>query len=140
MAKRGKGLLLYLAAVAWSVATTFNLRHLKVHGPNGIKRWECNFAAVWGQMSSGSGHTPLQQTMGILGVPVAATKNYASAERGLGEWWRTQLEKSCLEAGKEEKQLAEERNDYHQGVPAITVIVDGSWSKKSHITPSLVLP
>ena len=31
--------------------------------------------------------------------------------------------------GREEKQLAEEQNDYHQGVPAVTVIVDGGWSK-----------
>ena len=32
------------------------------------------------------------------------------------------------EAGREEKRLA----DYHQGVPAITVIVDAGWSKRSH--------
>ena len=37
-----------------------------------------------------------------------------------------------ITAGKEEKKLAEERNDYHQGVPAITVYVDGGWSKRSH--------
>ena len=37
-----------------------------------------------------------------------------------------------LEAGKEEKRLAEQRGDYHQGVPAITVVVDGCWSKHSH--------
>lgn len=35
-------------------------------------------------------------------------------------------------AGKEEKRLAEERGDYHEGVPAISVIVDGGWSKWSH--------
>ena len=35
-------------------------------------------------------------------------------------------------AGKEEKHLAEERGDYHQGVPAITAIVDAGWSKHSH--------
>ena len=42
--------------------------------------------------------------------------------------------KAMLEAGKEEKRLAEERGDYHQGVPAIciTVIIDGGWSKRSH--------
>ena len=34
-----------------------------------------------------------------------------------------------LEAGREEKKLAEERGDYHQKVP---VIVDGGWSKRSH--------
>ena len=36
------------------------------------------------------------------------------------------------EAGEEERQLAIERGDYHQGVPAITVILDGGWSKRSH--------
>ena len=37
-----------------------------------------------------------------------------------------------LEAGREEKRLAEERGDFHHGVPAITVIVDAGWSKRSH--------
>ena len=36
------------------------------------------------------------------------------------------------EAGREEKRLAEERENFHEGVPAITVIVDGGWSKHSH--------
>lgn len=35
-------------------------------------------------------------------------------------------------AGKEEKRLAEEWGDYHEGIPAITVVVDGGWSKCSH--------
>ena len=46
-----------------------------------------------------------------------------------------QLEEVTTEAAKEEKCLAEERGDYHQGVPAITVIVDGGWSKRSHSHP-----
>jgi hypothetical protein len=33
------------------------------------------------------------------------------------------------EAWAEEKRSAEERGDYHEGVPAITVIVDDGWSK-----------
>ena len=36
------------------------------------------------------------------------------------------------EAGKEERKLAIERGEYHQDVPAITVYVDGGWSKRSH--------
>ena len=35
-------------------------------------------------------------------------------------------------AGEEERQLAIQRDDFHHGVPAITVIVDGGWSKRSH--------
>ena len=42
------------------------------------------------------------------------------------------MEKAMLEAGKEEKRLAEQRGDYHQGVPAITVVVDDGWSKCSN--------
>lgn len=104
----------------------------KVQGPRGYKRWECNLAAVWGQMCTGGGYTPLQQTMAILGVPVMAKKNYAPIEIDIGEWWRAQFIESCLEAGKEEKRLAEERGDYHEGIPAITVMVDGGWSKCTH--------
>jgi hypothetical protein len=42
------------------------------------------------------------------------------------------LEEEMIKAGKQEKMLAEQRKDFHQGVPAITVIVDGGWSKRSH--------
>ncbi len=39
---------------------------------------------------------------------------------------------SMAEAGQEEKKIAEENGRFHEGVPAITVIVDGGWSKRSH--------
>ncbi len=39
---------------------------------------------------------------------------------------------SMAEAGREKRQLAMERGEYHEGVPAITVVVDGGWSKRSH--------
>ena len=35
-------------------------------------------------------------------------------------------------AGQEERALAVAGNDYHEGVPAITVVCDGGWSKRSH--------
>lgn len=59
-------------------------------------------------------------------------KSFIQTERNIGEWWRQELQKAMAAAGQEEKRLAEERGDYHEGVPAITVIVDGGWSKRSH--------
>jgi len=56
----------------------------------------------------------------VLGIPVMAKRNYTLTEKGLGEWWRLQLKKSCVEAGREERLLAMDRNDYHEGVQAIT--------------------
>ncbi len=64
--------------------------------------------------------------MTTLGVPVMTPKNFINTERrSIGRWWEEQLMDVMAEADKEEKRLAEERGDYHQGVPAITVIVDG---------------
>ena len=105
---------------------------LKVKGPTGYRRWECNLAAVWGQMSTGGGHSNLEGNMSVLGIPVMAKKNFIQTERCIGEWWKQQLQESMKEAGREEKALAEENGEFHQGVPAITVIVDGGWSKRSH--------
>ncbi len=70
--------------------------------------------------------------MTTLGVPVMTPKNFINTERSIGRWWEEQLMDVMAEAGKEEKRLAEERGNYHQGVPAITFTVDGGWSKRSH--------
>ena len=71
-------------------------------------------------MATGGGHSQLQETMSILGVPVMAKSAFIHSERGIGEWWRKELEASMAEAGREEKQLAIARGEYHDGVPAIT--------------------
>ena len=42
------------------------------------------------------------------------------------------MEKEIIEAGQEERQLAINRGDFHQGIPATTVIADGGWSKRTH--------
>ena len=83
-------------------------------------------------MVTGGGHTQLQETMSIVGIPVMSKTSFTHTERSIGEMWKAQLRESMNEAGKEEKRLAIQRGDYHQGVPAITVYVDGGWSKRSH--------
>ncbi len=103
----------------------------KVKSPK-YRRFECNIAAVWGEMATGGGHSHLQSTMATLGVSAMDKNSFITTERMIGEWWRDSLQETILEAGVEEKRLAEERGDYHQDVPYITVIVDGGWSKRSH--------
>ena len=78
------------------------------------------------------GTQPAEGDHECVGVPVMTKSTFIQSERSTGKWWRKELEQLMLEAGREEKQLAEERGDYHDGVPAITVIVDGGWSKRSH--------
>ena len=104
----------------------------KVCGPTGNKRWECNLSAVWGQMAIGGGHHHLQESMGALGIPTMTKKSFKATEKTIGKWWWDLAKKSCSEAAAQEKKLAIERGSFHEGVPAITIIVDGGWSKRSH--------
>ncbi len=104
----------------------------KVRGPKGYPQWECNLAAVWGEMVTGGGHSRIKETLGVIGIPVMTKASFINVERAIGEQWKHELLKSMIEAGKEEKRLAEERGDFHEGIPAITVVVDGGWSKRSH--------
>lgn len=104
----------------------------KVRGPTGNSRWECNLSSVWGQMAIGGGHHHLQESLGALGIPTMTKKSFKATEKIIGKWWWDLAKKSCSEAAAEEKKLAIERGSFHEGVPAITVIVDGGWSKRSH--------
>ena len=111
----------------------------KIKGPRGYHRWECNLAAVWGQLATGDGHAQLEETMSTLGVPVMTKSSFTQSEHSIGEWWRQQLQQSMAAAGEDEKRLAEERGDYHECIPAITVIIDGGWSKRSPTSTAIPL-
>ena len=67
-----------------------------------------------------------------MGIPTVNQKQYTKLETQIGNWWRDVLQEEMLKAGEEEKALAMSNNDYHEGVPAITVVCDGGWSKRSH--------
>ena len=101
-------------------------------GGGGGQWWECNLAAVWGQMSTGGGNAPLSETMSVLGMPVMTKKSFVATKKALGRSWRESLEESMKEAAWEEKRNTIKRGSFHKGVPAIAVIVDRGWSKRSH--------
>ena len=47
----------------------------KVKGLSGKHSWETNVAAVWGQMTTGGGHSTLTETMAVLGLPTMTKKS-----------------------------------------------------------------
>ena len=85
-----------------------------------------------GQISSGGGSSHLQEQLACIDVPSIYHTTFISIERELGVMFEDEVMAEAMEAGKEEKMLAEHRNEYHEGVPAISVVVDGGWSKRSH--------
>ena len=50
----------------------------------GSQWWECNLAAVWGQMSTSGGNAPLYEMMSVLGMPVMTKKSFVATEKALG--------------------------------------------------------
>ena len=84
------------------------------------------------QMATGGGFAPLQEQMSVLGIPVMTKRSFMKTESIVGRWWSECLEKSMCEAAEEEKQIAVHKQSFHNGVPAITVVIDGGWSKRTH--------
>ncbi len=93
----------------------------KVSGISGGKFWECNIAAVWGQMSIGGGHSNLEESMSVFGVPVMTKKSFMASEKRIGTWWMDILQQVMDTAGKEEREIATRNGSFNEGVPAITV-------------------
>ena len=89
-------------------------------------------AAVWGKMSTGGGNACLTETMSVLGVPALSKKSFIASEKAIGRSWKSALDDSMKEAAEIEKENAIESGSYYQGMPAISVIVDGGWSKRTH--------
>lgn len=105
----------------------------KIAGSAEINARYCvNVGAVWGQMATGGGQKPLNEIMAAINVPGISKKTFTRIENQIGASWEKILADEMIKAGKEERMLSLQRNDLVNGYPAITVIIDGGWSKRSH--------
>jgi len=89
-------------------------------------------------MATGGGFSCLQESMSVLGVPVMTKRSFMATERALGKWWWEILEDSMKSAGEEERRLAMERGDFHQGClqSLSSLMVDGQSEATS--TPTML--
>ena len=58
----------------------------RTQGITGVEYWECNLAAVWGQMATGGRHAPLTESMAVMGINVMTKKAFLDAEKRIDEW------------------------------------------------------
>ena len=91
-----------------------------------------NAAAVLGQISTGGGAAQLEEQMSAIDSPSMRSQTFVNIERSFGDVFEKVVTAELLAAGEEEKRLAIENGQYHQGIPAISVVVDAGWSKRSH--------
>nr|XP_022903354.1 uncharacterized protein LOC111415749 isoform X2 [Onthophagus taurus] len=108
---------------------------LEIYSENPFSQPNVNMAAVSGTIMSGNGFQQLSEIAASLNIPPISKRLYYKHQEDLhtviGECTWSEIEK----AGKEEVQLAKENGDIDKfGVPLLTVIVDGAWSKRSYKT------
>lgn len=82
-------------------------------------------------MATGGGHSRLNETAAALNLPGMSKNTFTSIESQIGQAWEAQLAEEIKKAGEQEKIAIEKQNTF-EGVPAISVIVDGGWSKRYH--------
>ena len=59
-------------------------------------------------------------------------EGFMATEKALGWSWTGSIEESMREAAEEEKRNAIKRGSFHEGVPAIAVIIDGVEQTHTH--------
>ena len=91
-----------------------------------------NVGAVLGEISTGGGQAHLEEQLACIEVPAICQRTFTRLERELGQVIETEVTVELVKAGEEERKLAIERNEFDEDVPAIPVVVDGGWSKRSH--------
>lgn len=112
----------------------FNLESSSKVKGNGSKntKYSVNVGSVWGQMVTGWGHSNLTEMTATLNLLSMSKNTFIQTENQIGQAWETQLAEEMIKAGQEEKSIGIQNNEKFQGVPAISVTVDGGWSKRSH--------
>ncbi|XP_069120879.1 uncharacterized protein [Argopecten irradians] len=96
------------------------------------KHFDINVRAVWGSIATGNGNAHLNEFIATCDAPGLGQSSFQRIEHQINTSWCEVLQKDIDNNIQEEKQIAISKGSYHQGVPAITVICDGGWSKRSH--------
>ena len=98
---------------------------------NDKSHYTTNVQAILGQVATDGGAEHLEEQLTCLQIPSVTKATLIQLERHLGTVFEQIVSDNLLAAGKE-RDLAIANDEYHCGVPAITVVVDGGWSKRSH--------
>ncbi|XP_018566989.1 uncharacterized protein LOC108907691 isoform X2 [Anoplophora glabripennis] len=92
-----------------------------------------NKAAAWATACTGSTYKHMTEFFNVLDIPCLSRNSFVAIQKELEQAWQNCLWRNLEEAGEEEYSAAIERGHVDSdGVPYITVYVDGGWSKRSY--------
>lgn len=92
-----------------------------------------NFAMVASTINTGQGYSSLEQFSATLNLPCMTNPTYQKLHEEVGKQIQNISWESTEEAAREEAKLAYDNGDVSKdGIPMITVVADGAWSKRSY--------
>ena len=102
---------------------------------------DLNQSSVLGTLVEGIGYTQVNGVLAGMGIPYVTHKTFKSHQETLFYHLQQLSMKSMKEANEEEAKLAIKNGEVDKnGIPFITVIVDGSWLKRSYGTNKETTP
>lgn len=94
---------------------------------------QINTAAVTGITGIGAGFSNLEEFLSAMDIPCMSKNTYAKQHQIVSDAWEKCASNEMKQAIDTEKELAMQRGDVDaKGVPLLTVIVDGTWAKRSY--------
>lgn len=101
--------------------------------PKEKTKMDVTSATVLGIISIGAGYTQLQELFGALDMPCFSSATYQHYQSIVAAGITEAMLRDMYEAAQEEAQLARDAGDISpDDIPYITVVVDGSWLKRSY--------
>lgn len=92
-----------------------------------------NLAIVASTVHNGQGYSNIEQFSASLNMPCMSNPTYQKLHEEVEEKIKCIAWDAIEEAAKEEAKIAFENGDISKdGIPMISVVVDGSWSKRSY--------
>ncbi|XP_041988658.1 uncharacterized protein LOC121740029 [Aricia agestis] len=92
-----------------------------------------NKAFVWGTLTAGSYYSQSAHITNLMDIPTMSPNKFRKTEKILGDVWQDHLTKEIKRNGELEKALALGKQHIDEdGVPFVTVYVDGGWPKRSY--------
>lgn len=92
-----------------------------------------NTATVTAVINTGQGFAQLETMSAFLNMPCMSNPTYQKIHNDILKHTEIIALDAMIEAGKEEAEIAIKENNINEnGIPLITVIADGAWSKRSY--------
>lgn len=105
---------------------------IQTEDPN-VDHLNVNEAAVMGRIMTGSGYAHMNETAAILNMPCMSKGFYYKLQEKVYDNIHLVAWKQMKAAAEKEATMAIENGNVDaNGIPCITVIVDGSWGKRSY--------